>query len=321
MTVRRLFILAAILLLVLMGCKSGGSSTPSTPPAPIDLSGIEWGFHVHPDGDGAVGLSDMPGKWAVCQIWTTGWYGTAHETIITALKSLSGSGKNIVLRLEDPAIQSNDIPGVPQHENMTSEWFDRIYHPFIEDVIKTCAEENINLWGIQVFNEPYLKAGYMRGSTGKRITPFELYQIHAWTRGVLTALKSKVKLVSAAMTNFHESYRDLWRKTLTSEFISTVDVIGLHLYTNNPNSLTSAYAELGKILNGKPVFMGEIGAEYEKSPESRINIISQTVSMLKASGLNLNGVCIYSWQEPGFSSRPFWTCRGTEVEDWVRSQN
>jgi hypothetical protein len=171
----------------------------------------------------------------------------------------------------------------------------------------------------------------MLGSSGGTITLAELHALHDWSRFILDGLNDEfmrvdgsepIKLVCAAATNFHESrYRNAWREVLTPEFMALIDVFCLHVYSTDIGKYKGAYQELSAILNGFPVLLGEVGANHNSSAEARIKRITDIVSLLRNQSLNLIGACPYSWREPDYSERPLWTCRGTEVETFVRQQS
>ncbi len=295
---------------------SGGSSKPT--PIPVNIDGLEWGFHYHPFYDGSQDAITSPGKWAVAQVWLTDWSWRKTE-ILTCLKAISDSGKKVIVRVEDPSLYSQADKWGLIPTNLSTTWYDNVYGNFLNDVIVSVKLAGVNLYGIQPYNEPFLNSLYMRGSNGDKITPAELVLFHSWVRGTLNVINANVKLVSAAATNFHEQeYRDKWRQTLSLGL--DFDDFNLHIYTDDPSSKSSAYCELSSILSGKSVIVGEIGClNSNASPDTRIKVIPQIASMLHITGLNIKGICIYSWQEPKDSPTPGWTSRNTKVEAFVES--
>ena len=285
-------------------------------PIKANLDGVKWGFHCHPSGHTPGDFEIMPGTLVVCQVWKTEWQSELFRLSFKSfIEQAHRHDRQIVLRIEDPALFSQKIKGVDQRALNEAFWVE--YLAFLREVLSIVSPY---LWGVQFYNEPFLSSMYMRGGNGERITPEELTDFFARFAAFVRSYYPNLKVVTPAMTNYHEKqYRALWEKLLLVERIQdAADVACIHCYSRDPGKIVHYYERLAEHVGSIPVLLGEVNGPHDLAPLEKWNCIEQIVSMFNSHFASFAGACIYSWQEPDFSERPQWSSKGTEVEQKVR---
>lgn len=272
---------------------------------------------MHPDGwRFGHDINRMPGEWVVSQVWSTEWANAVWvHRFIQYIDEVASAGKKIVLRAEEPRI--NDIPEIYHLGKLTANarWWE-IYLAFLNNVLESVGDK---IHGVQFYNEPFIRRGFIRGKDGGVITPKELTLWYHHFCRFMSAYWPQIKTVSPAMIGFHEKhYRTLWTRAITQHDIySQGDIVCLHCYSTKPEHTAHYYESLGKLIGDKPVLLGEFGGRDTYTPEQNWRRMEKIVTTFK-NNFNLLGVCVYSWREPDYSANPGWTVADTVIEENIR---